>query len=336
MKSYRVNGNTPESLNICEEQMPTLQRGEVLIEVHAVSLNYRDLVLIEGRRLKPTLTMPIPGSDGAGRVIEVGEGVSDFEIGDRVVGAFHPRWFGGGKIKERFSGVYGRSHDGWFTEYKVVSQEAIVALPDELTYEEGATLPCAAVTAWVALTGPQPIKAGETVLTLGTGGVSLFALQYAKAMGARVIATTSSAEKAERLKTLGADEVINYRETPQWHEQVLHLTQDEGVQRVVEVVGPATIGQSLKAAAYDGEVVLVGFLGENGPPLTYFDIMGSGASLRSTSVGDRVALRDCVRATAQNTIKPVIDQVFAFDQAREALAHLKAGRHFGKVVVRVR
>lgn len=333
MQCYRFVTPALDGLRLHEEQVPRPQRGELLLRVHAVSLNYRDLALLEGRILKPAIAGAVPVSDGAAEIIEVGEGVDDFQVGDRVIGLFHPRWFGGPKVPERAIGSYGYDQDGWLTEYKVVSREAVVALPDGLTYEEGATLPCAAVTAWNAISGHQPVRVGHNVLTLGSGGVSVFALQYAKAAGARVIATTSSAAKASRLKALGADEVINYRETADWGKKVRSLTAERGVDRVVEVGGPATIKQSLQCVAYDGEVVLVGFLGESGAALDYFDLMGAGAGIRSTNVGDRAMLQATVQATLAGGIKPVIDHVFPFAEARLAFEHLRSGQHFGKVVI---
>ncbi|MCF7542768.1 zinc-dependent alcohol dehydrogenase family protein [Pseudomonas petrae] len=333
MHSYRFDTPSLDGLRLHQEAVPKPQRGELLLRVHAVSLNYRDLALLDGRILKPSIAGGIPVSDAAAEVVELGEGVDDFQVGDRVVSLFHPRWFGGPKVAARAIGSYGYDQDGWLTEYKVVSREAVVALPDELSFEEGATLPCAAVTAWNSISGATPIRVGQSVLTLGSGGVSVFALQYAKAAGARVIATTSSSAKAERLKALGADEVINYRDVAEWGTAVRSLTADVGVDRVVEVGGPATIRQSLKAVAFHGEVVLVGFLGESGAALDYFDLMGAGASLRSTNVGDRAMLVDTLKATVGGQIKPVIDRVFPFAEARAAFEHLRSGQHFGKVVI---
>ena len=335
MHSYRFDSPSLDGLRLHDEPMPVPQRGELLLRVHAVSLNYRDLALIDGRILKPAMANGIPVSDASAEVVEVGEDVDDFRPGDRVVSLFHPRWFGGRKRVERAIGSYGYNRDGWLTAFKVVSREAVVRLPDGLSHEQGATLPCAAVTAWNSVNGQLPVGPGQTVLTLGTGGVSVFALQYAKAMGARVIATTSCADKAQRLRALGADEVINYRDTPDWGLMVRELTGGQGVDRVVEVGGPATLKQSLRAVAFHGEVALVGFLGETGAPLDYFDLMGAGASLRSTNVGDRSLLEACVQATAQGQIAPVIDQVFGFAEARAAFEHLRSGTHFGKVVIRV-
>lgn len=335
MHSYRFDTPTLDGLLLRDEPVPVPQRGELLLRVHAVSLNYRDLALMDGRILKPAVANGIPVSDASAEVVEVGEDVDDFRPGDRVVNLFHPRWFGGRKRAERAIGSYGYDRDGWLSEFKVVSREAVVRLPGGLSHEQGATLPCAAVTAWNAVHGQAPVGPGQTVLTLGSGGVSVFALQYAKAMGARVIATTSSNAKAARLRELGADEVINYRDTPDWGAAVRELTGGQGVERVVEVGGPATIKQSLQAVAFHGEVVLVGFLGETGAQLDYFDLMRAGASFRSSNVGDRSLLEACVQATAQARIAPVIDQVFGFAEARAAFEHLRSGEHFGKVVIKV-
>jgi NADPH:quinone reductase-like Zn-dependent oxidoreductase len=265
----------------------------------------------------------------------VGEGVDDYHPGDRVVGAFHPRWFGGPMPVTANSDSYGSGQDGWLGEYKVVSRESVVRIPAAIPDEHAATLPCAGVTAWNALGGPAPIRAGQTVLTLGSGGVSVFALQLAKLLGGRVVATTSSAEKAETLKALGADDVVNYRSNPEWGTQVRELTEGRGVDRVVEVGGPATIDQSLRAVAVRGEVTLIGFLSEDNPGIDYFLLKGAGATTRSITVGDRTDLQDLVRAVAATGLEPVIDDVFEFDQARAAFERLREGKHIGKLVIRV-
>ncbi|MGQ3016323.1 zinc-dependent alcohol dehydrogenase family protein [Phenylobacterium sp.] len=337
MRAYRFDEpNNLQALRARQEAVGAPQRGEVLVRVRAVALNYRDISLILGRYVWDTAAGLIPCSDAAGEIVAVGEGVTDFKPGDRVISIFHPRWFGGRVPKGAAMQTYGNGVDGWLCEEKVVSQEALVALPDDISFEEGATLPCAATTAWTALSGATPIRAGSTVLTLGTGGVSIFAVQLAKAMGARVIATTSSAEKAERLRALGADEVVNYNEVEAWGRHVRKtLTGGVGVDCVVEVGGPATINESLRAVRPGGEVVLIGFLSEENPGIDYFLLKGSNAVVRSIAVGDRAALEDLVRAWRGARLKPVIDKVFDFDEALEAFAHMQAGRHVGKVVIRV-
>ena len=315
--------------------MPQMQRGELLLRVHAVSLNYRDIAIATGKYVQAGRPGLVPTSDAAAEVVAVGEDVEAFKVGDQVISIFHPRWFGGRRPAAAYAGTYGNESDGWLTEYKVISQEAVVGLPDSLGYEEGCTLPCAAATAWNALTGSRPIRAGDTVLTLGTGGVSIFALQLAKQVGARVISTTSSANKAETLRSLGAYEVIDYSDLPDWGEKVRSLTGGQGVNRVVEVVGSATINQSLRAVASGEEVVLIGFLSEEKSGIKYSHLIGSGAVVRSISVGDRSNLEDLVQAVSMTGLKPVIDQVFAFSDAKQAFSHLASGHHLGKIVIRV-
>ena len=324
-----------DHLRVHEEPMPAPQRGELLLRVHAVSLNFRDVAVIQGTYPAPAEPGFIPTSDGAAEVIEVGKGVTDYKPGDRVIGAFHARWFGGEMPQGLLDDGYGTSRDGWLAEHKVISAESVVRLPDSLTYEQGATLPCAATTAWHALSGPTPIRAGHTVLTQGTGGVSLFAVQLAKAAGARVIATTSGAEKAERLRAMGADEVINYKDVEDWGERAKALTGGRGVDRVVDVGGPSTIGQSLKAVAGGGEVILVGFLGKADPSIDFFALFAGGAAVRPIFVGDRPALQSVVKAVDAAGIQPVIDRTFDFDHARDAFGHLIDGKHVGKIVIKI-
>ena len=217
--------------------------------VRASSLNYRDLIVLKGGGRGPTKLGVVPLSDGAGEIAALGDGVSRTKIGDRIAGCFHPRWFGGPIKRDYLTDRLGANLDGMLAEYAVLSEEALVHIPSHLSFEEAATLPCAAVTAWVALTGHRRVTAGDTVLTQGSGGVSVFALQLATVLGARVIATTSAPEKAGRLKALGASEVINYAETPDWDEKARELTDGRGVDCVVEIGGPGTIAKSLKALA---------------------------------------------------------------------------------------
>lgn len=336
LRVYRYDDfESIEHLRIHEEHIPKPQRGELLLRVQAVSLNYRDLAVLLQRYVQDARPGLVPASDAASEVVSVGEGVDAFKVGDRVINTFHPRWFGGRMPENWVSDCYGTGRDGWLAEFKVVSQESVVPLPDALSFEEGSTLPCAAATAWCALSGTRPIRAGHTVLTLGTGGVSIFALQLAKQCGARVIGTTGSPEKIDRLRELGADEIVDYVQYPRWGEMVRDLTQGRGVDRVVEVGGPATINQSLHAVARDGEVVLIGFLTQENPGIDYFHLKGRGAMVRAISVGDRSNLEDLVACVSAVGLKPVIDQVFDFNDARDAFYHLKAARHFGKIVIRV-
>lgn len=336
MRSYRFDTlDGIDALTLHEEPVPTPQRGEVLVRVHAVALNYRDLSVVLGNYVWAAKPGLVPCSDAAGVIEAVGEGVTAWRPGDRVISTFHPRWFGGDPPATAGAETYGSAQDGWLADYKVVSQEAIVGLPDTLSFEQGATLPCAALTAWNALSGPVPIRASDTVLTLGTGGVSIFAVQLARALGARVIATTSSDAKVARLRDLGAEAVVNYRTTTDWGQHVKRaLTGDRGVDRVIEVAGPGTINESLHAVRRGGEVVLIGFLSSDNPGIDYFHLKGTGASVRSIGVGDRAGLLDLLRVVGQHRIAPVIDRVFAFDAAREAFRHLHDAQHIGKIVIR--
>ena len=335
MKAYRLHDFTGlDDLKMREEDAPHPQRGEVLVRVHAVSLNFRDIAMLRGRYPVPHRKGLIPTSDGAGEVVEVGADVDDFKVADRVMGIFHPRWYGGRMPPNVSRFGYGSEIDGWLVERKVLSQESLVRVPDGLSYEEASALPCAALTAWSALTLGTAIRSGHTVLTQGTGGVSIFALQLAKAFGASVIATTSSAAKMDRLRTLGADEVLNYNKEPQWGNRARALTGGRGVDRVVEVGGGGTIGESLHAVAASGELASIGFLSAGSSNIDFFALFGSGARIRHISVGSREDLQDVARAIAMARIKPMIDRVFDFEDAREAFAHLESGSHFGKVVVR--
>lgn len=337
MRAYRFERlDSLKDLTASDEAMPVPQRGEVLVRVHAVALNYRDLSLVLGNYVHPATAGLVPCSDAAGEVVAVGEDVTAHAVGDRVISVFHRRWFGGQPPFTSSRGEsYGSAVDGWLVEYKAVSQEAVVKLPPGLTYEEGATLPCAGTTAFNALSGPRPVRAGHTVLTLGSGGVSVFALQIAKALGATVIATTSSASKGDRLRTLGADHVVNYAVNPDWGRQVRDITGGTGVDCVVEVGGPATINQSLRTVCWGGEVVLIGFLSKDNPGIDYFDLKRTGASVRAISVGDRTMLEELIRLCTGTKLKPVIDRVFPWGEARAAFEHLQAARHIGKIVVAV-
>ena len=336
MKAYRVDDFTSlDDLRLYDEPDGKPQRGELLLRVHAVSLNYRDIAMLTGRYPRSHKKGLIPTSDGAAEVIAVGEGVEAFKVGDRVIGTFHPRWYAGPMHATMGREAYGDQNDGWLTQTKVVSQDAVVAFPNALSYEEAATLPCAGLTAWTALSGATPIRAGHTVLVQGTGGVSIFAVQLARTVGARVIATTSSSAKARRLLEMGASDVVNYRDTPEWGKEVRKLAGGRGVDRVVEVGGPGTINQSLRAVAAGGEIASIGFLSEENPGIDFFALKLSSATFRNIAVGDRAGLQELVRVVEASGLKPVIDRAFPFAEAREAFAYLTSGAHFGKVVIRV-
>ncbi|MEV6643237.1 NAD(P)-dependent alcohol dehydrogenase [Amycolatopsis sp. NPDC051371] len=331
MRVYR-----PESGKLVqrEEAVPEPQRGEVLVRVRATSLNYRDLLILDGDHFTAGPGSLIPVSDAAGEVAAVGEGVTRFAKGDRVINAFHSNWIAG-RLPDALVG-YGNGQDGWLAEYRAVGEHALVALPDSLSYEQGATLPCAAVTAWTSLNGGTPLRPGEVVLTLGTGGVSLFALQLAKQHGARVVATTSSPEKAAKLTELGADVVIDYTATPEWGKAVLDATGGRGADRIVEVGGPGTFAQSLVAAGtHHADIALVGFVGAGGAPVDFMDLFRSGATVRKIWVGSREDTEDLVRWLAVRPLEPVVDSVFPFGDAVAAFERFRSRRNLGKVVVSV-
>jgi len=335
MKAYHIDrfGSIGGIVRRATED-PRPRPNEVLMRVRASSLNYRDLMVLKGGGRGPTKPGVIPLSDGAGDVEAVGEEVTRVKVGDRIAGCFHPRWFGGPIRPEYLTDRLGANLDGMLAEYAVLSEEALVRVPSHLTFEEAATLPCAAVTAWVALSGHRRVTAGDTVLTLGSGGVSVFAVQFAKLLGARVIATTSTAEKAERLKALGASEVINYTETSDWDAKVLELTDGRGVDCVVEIGGPGTIAISLKALAVGGHVSLIGAsLTPSGTGLDPLLLTGRGITLGSISVGSRADFAAMNRAIEMHCLRPVIDQFFAFAEAKEAYRHFERRGHFGKVVI---
>lgn len=318
---------------------PEPKPGQIRVRLEAVSLNYRDLSILRGNYPGASTGDPfIPLSDGAGVVDAVGEGVTTFESGDRVAGLFAQPPAGGPATADPVP--LGSPLDGTLAEYRVSHENGLVPLPDSLSYEEGSTLPCAGLTAWHALFGVgSPLLPGETVLTLGTGGVSLFALQFAKAAGAHVLVTSSSDEKRERAHELGADASVNYVDTPDWHESVLEITEGHGADRVVEVGGAGTLGRSLQAVAETGTVALIGVLSEADENPNPYPLMQKRAHLSGVFVGSieqpTTSFRAMNNAIAVNEIGPIIDRVFPFDEAPDAYRYLASGDHMGKVVISI-
>ena len=282
MKSFRINESA--SIELVEEPVPSPGAGEVLVRVKATSLNFRDILILDGQYPGGEGVGRIALSDAAGVIEAVGERTSRFQVGDRVANIFHRAWFGG-PLRRR-GAHYASDIDGWLTEFAVVSEEALVHLPDQLSFEEAATLPCAAVTAWSALSG---VGAGDTVLVQGSGGVSVFAAQFALAAGARVVATTSSEEKAKRFGELGVHEVVNYVETPDWGGEVHART--GGVDLVVEVGGAGSLAQSIRALGYGGRISLIGNLAPGGENIDMMQFFWNGATLRSIAIGSRSDFR---------------------------------------------
>jgi NADPH:quinone reductase-like Zn-dependent oxidoreductase len=308
---------------------------EVLIKVRACSLNYRDLMMVKGV-YNPKLRLPfVPLSDGAGEVAAVGEGVTRVKVRDRVAGAFMPGWVAGEPTEARAKTALGGGGTGMLAEFVVLPEDGVVPVPPHLTHEDAATLPCAAVTAWHALVTEGHVKAGDTVLTQGTGGVSLFALQFARLLGARVIATSSSDAKLERVRALGASDGINYKTTPDWDKKARELTGEVGVDHVVEVGGAGTLGRSLRAVRYGGRVSLIGVLAGGSAELNTLPMLMKNVCVQGIFVGSREMFEAMNRAIALHQLRPVVDRVFPFEQVREALRYMESGAHFGKVCIRV-
>ena len=337
MKCYHLPRATAiEDLTLTERDRLEPGPGQVLVRMRACSLNYRDLMVATGRYGGgPPAPGLVPLSDGAGEVEAVGDGVSRIAVGDRVAGTFFATWQDGPPLPEHHRHALGGSVDGVLAEYRLFDQEALVRVPPQLDFEEAATLPCAGVTAWNALFAGTPLLAGQTVLTLGTGGVSMFAVQFARAAGARVIATSSSDAKLARLQALGVEaaDCINYRTTPDWEREVWRLTGKQGVDHVVEVGGAGTLPRSINATRSGGTVSLIGVLtsGQIDPTALLF----RSATLRGVYVGSRAMFEAMNRLIEVNRIRPVIDRVFPFDQAREAYRALSEADHVGKIVIRI-
>jgi NADPH:quinone reductase-like Zn-dependent oxidoreductase len=335
MKFYRFpKPDGIETLTLAERDVPRPARGQVLVRMRAASLNYRDLMVASGRYARGAAPENlVPLSDGAGEVVEIGPDVVRVKPGDRVAGIFMQSWIGGAITAADGASALGGAMDGVLAEYVLFDQSGLVHLPEHLSFEEGATLPCAAVTAWNALFGGHPLLSGQRVLVLGTGGVSTFALQLAHAAGARVIATSSSDEKLARARELGASDGVNYKQHPEWQERVLALTGGEGVDHVVEVGGAGTLPRSVASTRIGGQVHLIGVL--TGGEINPTPVMRSSLTLRGIYVGSRQMFEALNRAVALHRIAPVIDRVFPFAEAREAYRHLQAQGHVGKVVIRI-
>jgi NADPH:quinone reductase-like Zn-dependent oxidoreductase len=323
-----------DGLKVVELPEPKPGLGEVLVRIRAVSLNYRDLLATRIER-PGSLTPLIPCSDGAGEVVAVGEDVTKWVPGDRVVGCFFQDWEAGRIRRETMRTDLGGPRHGVLAEQVVLAEKGAVAIPEHLSFEQAATLPCAALTAWHALVDNGRMCAGETVLLLGTGGVSIFALQFAKLHGARVIITSSSDAKLDRARELGADDTINYRTFPDWQVRVHELTGKRGADHVVEVGGWGTLEKSLESVGYGGQIhcigVLTGFEGKINP----WQIIAKSVLVRGLYVGNREMFEAMNRTLEQHQLEPVIDRVFAFDEARDAFARMESGAHFGKIVISV-
>ncbi len=335
MRQYQLaRAGSIDGLAVVEVPKPTPGPGEILVRIRAVSLNYRDLMTVKGVYAGPARPGLVPVSDGAGEVEAVGPGTSRVRPGDRVCPIFGPDWIGGPVREALVARARGGTVDGVLSDYVVTPESAVVHVPAHLSFEEAATLPCAAVTAWSSLVAVGRVAAGDTVLVQGTGGVSIFALQLAKLLGARVIGTSSSSDKLDRARALGLDEAINYTTTPEWQDAVLALTGGVGVDHVVEVGGAGTLPRSLQAVRMGGTVGVIGVLtgrSEIDPTV----ILRRRVGLQGIYVGSRDLFEAMNRAVALHGLRPVIDRVFPFEEAPDAWRHLEGATHFGKIVIRL-
>jgi NADPH:quinone reductase-like Zn-dependent oxidoreductase len=321
-----------DHLALVERPEPRPGPGQALVRVRAASLNYRDLLMVDGR-YNPKQKLPlVPCSDGAGEVVAVGDGVSRVRPGDRVCAIFAQGWIAGEPGRELIRTTLGGPLDGMLAELVVLAAEGLVKTPDHLSDQEAATLPCTAVTAWSALI-EGGLKAGETVLLLGTGGVSIVALQLAVLAGARTIITSSSDEKLERARQLGAAAGINYRQVPEWGARVKELTGGEGADYVLEVGGAATLPQSLQAVRIGGRIYLIGVLSGNATEVSIPAIQMRRIRVEGVLVGSRASFEALNRAVSLHRLRPVVDRTFPLAEARAAFEHMAAGRHFGKICI---
>lgn len=334
MKAYEIREFGIDALTAVERPVPKPGHGQALVKVRAVSLNYRDLLVIKGLYSR-NLPLPlVPFSDGAGEVVETGDGVTRVKPGDRVAGIFMQKWLDGEVDEEKARSALGAAIDGVLAEYVVMSQDGLVRIPEHLSNEEGATLPCAAVTAWHAVI-EAGLKPGETVLTLGTGGVSLFALQFAVMAGARVIVTSGSDEKLARVRDMGVRDCINYKAVPDWEKPVRELTGGLGVDLVVEVGGAGTLPRSIKAVRMGGRISLIGVLTGATGEVNPLPVVMKGVRVQGIFVGSRAMFEAMNRAVLLHRLRPVIDRIFSFDETKDALRFMESAAHFGKIVIRI-
>ncbi len=335
MKAYEVQGSFGlENLVLFERAMPSPGAGEALVRIRAVALNARDGRVIRGL-YNPKWTLPLtPCSDMAGEVVEVGPSVERVKAGDRVAANFMTRWIGGELTRDAARSALGGEMPGVLAEYAALPADCLVHLPPHLSWEQASTLPCAGLTAWHALMEETRLRAGDVVLVQGTGGVSIFALQFARLAGARTIVLSSSDTKLKRASDLGAWHTVNYRANPEWDKLARAVTEGRGVDQVVEVVGEATLEKSLRAVRTGGTISLIGML-SGAPSASLIPVFMRNLRLQGIFVGSRGMFEAMNQAVAAHEMTPVIDRVFEFGQAAEALGYLETGSHFGKVVIRV-
>ncbi len=322
-----------DALKMVDRPRPRIGPGDVRVRVRAVSLNYRDLMVARGSKKRAKRIVPV--SDGAGEVIEIGSEVKRIAIGDRVAAAFFPTWLDGAFAEEHHANALGGSLDGMLAEEVVLPERAWVKIPARYTFEQAATLPCAAVTAWHALFEAATVKPGETVLVQGGGGVSMFAIQLARHAGAAVIATSSSPDKRARFTEMGAASTIDYKADVKWGDTARAAAGNGGVDLVVEVGGAGTFDQSIASLRYGGHMSLLGILAGTQGPINTYAIFHKNIRIRGVYVGSVAMFERLVRVLEHSNIDPIIDRVFSFEEARSAYDHLASGAHFGKVVIRL-
>lgn len=334
MRAYELRDYGIEHLAVAERPDPSPGPGQVVVRVRAVSLNFRDTLIAKGVYSRKLRLPVVPCSDAAGEIVAVGDGAKRFRVGDRVAANFMPGWIEGEVTAEKARTALGAASDGVLAEQVVFDQQALVQIPEGLSFEEASTLPCTGVTAWNALMVSGRLRAGETVLLLGTGGVSIFALQLARLAGALVIITSSSEEKLARARALGADVGIDYKATPDWEVKVRELTAGRGVDHVIEVGGAETLPKSVRAARYGGHIALIGNLtGRGGVDIV--PIFMKSLRVDGVFVGSRAMFEDLNRAVSCARLHPVIDRVFPFQETPDALRYMESGAHFGKIVIRI-
>jgi NADPH:quinone reductase-like Zn-dependent oxidoreductase len=337
MRAYQIlPGDGIDGLQCVDFPERELGTGEVRVRVHAVSLNYRDLMVARGNYLVNVDDPVIPCSDGAGEVLAVGAGVSRLQVGDRVAASFFPYWQDGPTGPDKIRHSLGGDIDGMLAEEVVLPEDALVKIPSAMSYVDASTMPCAGVTAWNAIfESSNGIRPGDTVLLLGTGGVSVLGLQLARAAGLRTIITSSSDEKLQRARELGAHHTINYVATPEWQEEVLRFTHGAGADVVLEVGGQGTVNRSVASCAMGGSVAIIGGVSGFGGEVNPATLLAGAKRMVGIFVGSRAMLEQVMRFAATSDIKPVVDRVFGFDQAKEAYRTMESGSHFGKVVISV-
>lgn len=329
MQAIRLSKPGLDHLTLVDVEPRVPGPGELQVRVEASSLNYHDYAVVSG--MLPVAAGRIPMSDGAGTVTAVGEGADGFDVGDSVVSCFFPNWQDGGPDPDTMRGVPGDHGDGFAAQTVTLPAAAFTAVPAGYSAAQAATLPCAALTAWRGLMVEARIKPGDVVLTQGSGGVSIFALQFAKAAGCRVIATSSSDDKLDKLAALGADELINYRQTSDWGARALQLTGGRGVDVVVEIGGAGTLPQSIAAVRVGGHISLIGVLAGFAGEVPTAALFSRNATLKGITVGSRAQQRDMIRGIEATGIEPVIDSTFALGDIADAFRHQESQRHFGKI-----